>query len=303
MANGRVLWLTGLPCSGKTTIAKELVKYYPQASILDGDVVRGGPLGKNVGFSPEDREAHILRMGHVAKLMSETGTTVICSFVSPQRKVREEVRKMFGPGQFYEIHISTSLAECERRDVKGMYAKARAGEIKDFTGIDAPYEAPESPDLAMDTTGMSVQESVDRVLDMVSPYAERAAFFIGRWNSVFHRGHETIIRKKLDEGVPVIMAVRNVKPDEKNPWTAKEVKEMLDYQWENEPRVKVIIIPDVASVEYGRGVGYEVNEIKVDKTIAGISGTECRKLIAEGRDEWKEFVPPRIVEFLENRKK
>ena len=97
------------------------------------------------------------------------------------------------------------------------------------------------------------------------------------------------------------MAVRDVRPDGKNPWTAKEVKEMLDYYWDGDPRVKVIIIPDIFSVEYGRGVGYGVNEIVVTEQIAGISGTECRKLIADGDSKWKEFVPKRIAEFLEKK--
>ena len=98
------------------------------------------------------------------------------------------------------------------------------------------------------------------------------------------------------------MAVRDVKPDEKNPWTAKQVKEMLEYRWKDNDNVEIIIIPDILSVEYGRGVGYEVNEIKVTEKIAGISGTECRKLMAEGKDEWKQFVPAEIAEYLSKKK-
>lgn len=304
MSKGKCIWLTGLPCSGKTTIAKELKKYYKNSSLLDGDVIRDTFLGKDVGFSPEDRKKHILRMGTIAKLMVDSGTTVICSFVSPDPLVREEVREMFEKGEYYEIHISTPVEECEKRDVKGMYAKARQGIIKNFTGIDAPYEAGNKIDFEMDTTNLTLKESVEKILEIegLNPYDDRKALFIGRWNGVFHNGHNHIIQKKLDEGKKVIMAVRDVKPDEKNPWTAKQVKEMLEYRWKDNPNVEIIIIPDIISVEYGRGVGYEVNEIKVTEKIAGISGTECRKLMAEGKEEWKNFVPKEIAEYLSKKK-
>jgi len=301
MLEGKCLFFTGLPCSGKTTIAKELLKYFPNSTLLDGDIVRGTPLANKAGFSVQGRREHIKRMGHIAKLVTEANGIAICTFVSPENEARDYVRSLFKSEDFYEIYISTPLEECEKRDVKGMYVKARAGEIKDFTGISAPYEAPLNPEMVMDTTHMSLDESVQKIIGELNVYPERACFFIGRWNGTFHKGHEYIIQKKLDEGKNVIMAVRDVKPDEKNPWTAKEVKEMLDYFWANDNRVRVIVIPDVWSVEYGRGVGYEINEIKVDKEIAGISGTRCREMIANGEDGWREYLPPRIVEFLEKK--
>lgn len=294
----KCLWFTALPCAGKTTIARKLLRYFPKAQLLDGDEIRNTPLAKDVGFSPEDRAKHILRMGQIAKMLVDNGVTAICSFVSPSREIRNQVRDMFNDGDFLEIFVDTPIDVCVKRDVKGMYKKALSGEIKNFTGIQAPYEAPESPELTVYTHKESVEESVKKVLDFCSPFKDRACFFIGRWNGIFHNGHNHIIKQKLDEGKSVIMAVRNVEPDEKNPWTAKEVKEMLEYRWKDNPNVEIIIIPDVLSVEYGRGVGYGVNEIKVTEKIAGISGTECRKLIAEGDDSWKNFVPDEIVEFM-----
>jgi adenylylsulfate kinase len=300
MNRGKCIWITGLPCSGKTTIANQLKKYYENSCILDGDIIRNTILGQDVGFSVEDRKKHILRMGTIAKLMVDSGLTVICSFVSPDPAVREEVRNMFGPNRFFEIYLSTPLEECERRDVKGLYAKARSGEIKNFTGIGAPYNPGTLFELKMDTTNLSIEESVQTIINTpaLDPYDDRKALFIGRWNGVFHNGHNHIIQKKLDEGFKVILAIRNVKPDEKNPWTATQVKEMLDYRWKDHLAVETIIIPDIISVEYGRGVGYDVNEIQVTEQIAGISGTECRSLIAEGDSKWKEFVPKEIAEYL-----
>lgn len=294
----KCIFFTGIPCSGKTTLAKKLLRYYPSSHLLDGDEIRNTPLAKDVGFAPEDRAKHILRMGQIASILVKNGVTAICSFVSPQKEIRDQVRAMFNEGEFIEIYISTPLEECMKRDVKGMYAKAVKGEIPNFTGYNAPYEGPENAELTIDTTDISEEEALEEILKLVNPYKERACFFIGRWNGVMHNGHKYIIDQKLNEGKNVIMAVRNVEPDEKNPWTAREVKEMLDYLWKDDDRVEVIIIPDVLSVEYGRGVGYEVNEIKVDKQIAGISGTKCRELIASNDDTWVELVPDRIADFL-----
>lgn len=297
----KCIWFTGLPCSGKTTISKEILKYFPNSQLLDGDEIRNTPLAKDVGFTPDDRAKHIMRMGQIAKMLVDNGVTAVCSFVSPAKGIREEVKSMFAPSEFVEIYVSTPVEECIRRDVKGMYKKAIEGEIGNFTGVQAPYDAPESPDLMMDTTNMTVQESVDKVLEVANPFSERYPLFIGRWNGVMHNGHDYIIQKKIDECGGAILCVRNVKPDEGNPWTAREVKEMLEYRYKDYPNVTVMIIPDLASVEYGRGVGYGVNEIKVDKEIAGISGTKCRKMIADGDDAWKELVPKEIAEFLDKK--
>ena len=121
----------------------------------------------------------------------------MCTFISPERAVRDYVRSLFEEGEFVEIYLDTPLEECERRDVKGLYAKARAGEIKDFTGISAPYEAPINPEIKMDTTDMTVGESVEMILDKIGYYGERSCFYIGRWNSVFHKGHLHIVEQKL----------------------------------------------------------------------------------------------------------
>lgn len=163
---GGVVWLTGLSGSGKSTIAaaveRKLFERGVFATVLDGDNVRDG-LNSNLGFSLEDRQENTRRVAEVAKLFAETGAVVLCSFVSPTRELRQRVRDIIGD-DYLEVFVNTPLEECERRDVKGLYAKARAGQIKHFTGIDSPYEPPVYPFLDLPTTAHSVDEAADRLI-------------------------------------------------------------------------------------------------------------------------------------------
>ncbi|MFI3318487.1 MAG: adenylyl-sulfate kinase [Rikenellaceae bacterium] len=167
-----MIWLTGLSGSGKSTLAialeRELHARGYICRILDGDNIRTG-INKNLGFSAEDRMENIRRIAEVGKLFVDTGVITISAFISPTEQVRELAREIIGEEDFMEIYVSTPLEECERRDVKGLYKKARAGEIKEFTGISQPFEAPESPTAAIDTTGESLEESTKRLLDIVLP--------------------------------------------------------------------------------------------------------------------------------------
>jgi adenylylsulfate kinase len=162
------IWLTGLSGSGKSTIAvaaeRELTNRGRLAFVLDGDNIRHG-LNAKLGFSPEDRAENIRRIGEVSKLFTEAGMIVFASFISPYRSDRDAVRALMGPGDFVEIYLDASLETCEQRDVKGLYKKARAGEIPEFTGISAPYEAPESPELVLDTNRQSIEESVGKLVE------------------------------------------------------------------------------------------------------------------------------------------
>jgi len=161
------VWLTGLSGSGKSTIAVDLEKRLWErgirAYILDGDNIRHG-LNKNLGFSPADRTENIRRIGEVAKLFTEAGVMALTAFISPYRADRDQVRAIMAAGDFVEVHVDCPVEVCEQRDVKGLYKKARAGEIKEFTGISAPYEAPEKPELAINTAGQSVEESSRQIL-------------------------------------------------------------------------------------------------------------------------------------------
>lgn len=165
---GAVLWFTGLSASGKTTLAMEVERrlfregYF--SFVLDGDNVRHG-LNVDLGFSPEDRQENIRRIGEVAKLFAEAGAIVLTAFISPYRRDRDDIRaNMTRPEDFVEIHVSCPLEVCEARDPKGLYARARAGEISDFTGIDAPYEAPASPELVVETASRDVEACVNQVI-------------------------------------------------------------------------------------------------------------------------------------------
>lgn len=161
-----VLWFTGLSGSGKSTIANALSHHLYRERIseyvLDGDNIRHG-LNRNLGFSDEDRTENIRRIGEVAKLFVDSGTIVATAFISPFRKDRDAVRSMFEDGEFIEVHVHCPLAECERRDPKQLYAKARSGEIKDFTGIDSPYEEPDAPEITIRSDQLSVEEAVKEI--------------------------------------------------------------------------------------------------------------------------------------------
>ena len=167
-----VLWFTGLSGAGKSTIANlvemKLARMNRHTFLLDGDNVRHG-LNRDLGFTDADRVENIRRVGEVAKLMTDAGLIVITAFISPFRAEREMVRQMMAPGEFIEVHIDTPLAEAERRDVKGLYAKARAGKLANFTGIDSPYEAPANPEIRIDTTGMTPDEAADAIVAMLIP--------------------------------------------------------------------------------------------------------------------------------------
>lgn len=171
---GMMLWFTGLSGSGKSTVAialeRELHNRGLLCRILDGDNIRSG-INNNLGFSAEDRVENIRRIAEVGRLFVDTGIITIAAFISPNNQLREMAAEIIGKDDFVEVFVSTPLEECEKRDVKGLYAKARRGEIKNFTGISAPFEAPEHPDITLDTSKLPVKESVKILLDYVLPKA------------------------------------------------------------------------------------------------------------------------------------
>ena len=163
-----VIWFTGLSAAGKSTLANALtarlhmlgVKSY----VLDGDNIRHG-LNKNLGFSPEDRKENIRRIGEVAKLFVDAGLIAMTAFISPYKEDRNDARKLLKEDEFIEVFVKCSLLECEKRDPKGIYKKARSGEIKEFTGISAPYEDPENPEIVLETDKTSLEECIETILN------------------------------------------------------------------------------------------------------------------------------------------
>lgn len=166
-----VIWLTGLSGSGKSTVGGHLDSYLHSQGyhsyILDGDNVRHG-LNKDLTFSEEDRIENIRRVGEASRLMADAGLILITAFISPFRADRAMVRELFEPGQFIEVFVNAPLEVCEQRDVKGLYKKARAGEIKDFTGISSPYEAPDAAEIQVNTGDQTVEESVETIIEYLN---------------------------------------------------------------------------------------------------------------------------------------
>ena len=164
---GAVLWFTGLSGSGKSTIGhrveRMLIERGAFAYVLDGDNIRHG-LNSDLGFAPEDRVENIRRIGEVARLFADAGALVVSAFISPYRKDRDRIRGLMREGEFVEVFVDTPLEVCEARDPKGLYKKARAGEISNFTGLDAPYEAPESPEVHLRTADISIDEAATQVI-------------------------------------------------------------------------------------------------------------------------------------------
>lgn len=168
MKRGIVIWLTGLPCSGKTSISKEVERYFNEKSLpiqrLDGDVVRK-TISRDLGFSKKDRDLNIERLSYIAQILSENGVHVISAFVSPYQKMRDFTRGLCA--NFIEVHINCSIEECKRRDIKGMYERALKGEIKDFTGVQDPYEVPQNPEIVVNTENRSIEESVKEIISYI----------------------------------------------------------------------------------------------------------------------------------------
>lgn len=171
-----MIWFTGLSGSGKSTIAialeRELHKRGLLCRILDGDNIRSG-INNNLGFTEADRIENIRRIAEVSKLFVDTGIITIAAFISPSNDIREMAANIIGKDDFLEVYVSTPIEECERRDVKGLYAKARCGEIKNFTGISAPFEAPAHPALTLDTSALSLEESVNKLLELILPRIQK----------------------------------------------------------------------------------------------------------------------------------
>ena len=169
---GIMIWMTGLSGSGKSTLAialeRELQRRGILCRILDGDNIRSG-INNNLGFSPADRRENIRRIAEVARLFVDTGIVTIAAFISPSEELRHMAAGIVGEADFFEIYVNTPLSVCEQRDVKGLYAKARRGEIREFTGISAPFEAPAAPAMTVDTSAMPLADSVNEILNSILP--------------------------------------------------------------------------------------------------------------------------------------
>ncbi len=296
-----VIWLTGLSGSGKSTIAEALQTRLGPAFIIDGDTLRKG-LCQDLGYSVQDRKEHVRRVAELAKLVASSGTTVIVALISPDKAARRSARSSVEGAAipFYQVFVDAPLEVCEERNVKGLYQRARAGEITQFTGIDAPYDVPQHPDLQCDTANESIQASVDSIQAMLGAVDAQSPHlcFVGRWTP-FHRGHWIIMEKAMAEEPdrPVLVLVRDTSFDL---WSASYRKRMLEASFkEMGVPASVVIIPDISSVNWGRGVGWTPREIEVEADIAGISATDLRARMQAGDETWKDIVAPGVAGFIE----
>jgi adenylylsulfate kinase len=262
----KIFWLTGLPCSGKTTIAKELAKHI-HAEILDGDDIR--KIINNNDFSIEGRKNHINSVAEFAFILSKYNNVVV-ALVSPIKSVREEIKKRYP--NLTEIYVYADLETCKKRDVKGMYKQALEGKIKNFTGVDDIYEEPDSLTTKVDTTKMNAQDCVKEILGK-HYVPEKFSLFIGRWQPL-HHGHLALFDKMRQEGRKILIGIRNTGIDSQNPYSVAERIEIIKKQV---PDAQVVVLPDIEAVCYGRKVGYEIKEIKLGEELESISATEIRK--------------------------
>ena len=253
MAN-RVVWLLGLSGAGKTTIAEAAAKRYG-AELLDGDTIRD--FFSNHDFSREGRERHLLGIARMAAMISKH-TAVLCSFITPYEDVR---RKILGilPEDAVMVHVSTPLEICEERDAKGLYAKARSGEISNFTGITDPFDEPKCAHMTLNSSGGTGQ-SVDELVDELAHLFEKpkAVLLPGRWQPL-HVGHEWLIQREIDQGKRVVVGIRDTPVSDGDPYSSDVRKRMIEHRYEGE-NVEAWVMPDIEAVSFGRKVGYEVRE-------------------------------------------
>jgi len=269
--SNRVIWLTGLSGAGKTTIAMAAAERYG-CEVLDGDTIRD--FFSNHDFSHEGRKRHLLGIARMAKMISKH-THVVCSFITPYEDVREEILGIL-PDNAVMVHISTSLKLCEERDAKGLYAKARSGQISNFTGISDPFDEPKCAHISLDSSGEE-GKSVDDLVDQLAPYFEksRAVLLPGRWQPL-HLGHEWLIQRELDQGKRVVGGIRDTPVSEADPFSADMRKRMIEHRYEGED-VEAWIMPDIEAISYGRKVGYDVRETDdIPPEVFGVSATGVR---------------------------
>jgi adenylylsulfate kinase len=263
----KIFWLTGLPCSGKTTIAKELARHI-HAEILDGDDVR--KIISDNDFSDTGRKRHMLSVAEFASILSRH-TNVVVALVSPLKSVREEIKKRYS--NLVEIYINADIETCKKRDVKGMYKLAMDGKIKNFTGVDAVYETPDITfTTTVDTVNFSVRECVDLIIKKYA-FPKKYSLFIGRWQPL-HEGHLALFEKVRQEEKNILIGIRNTGINEENPFPIEERIKMIK---EKVPYADVIVVPDIDAVCYGRKVGYEIREIKLEEDLEKISATKIRE--------------------------
>jgi adenylylsulfate kinase len=300
-----LIQLTGLSGAGKTTLSnnvkEELQELGFKVEIIDGDEYRK-ILCKDLGFSKEDRDENIRRLGFVGITLANNDVIVLLAAINPYEEIRHELKSK--SNLVKTVWIDCDLETLIVRDTKGLYKRTllpddNPDKLSNLTGVNDPFDIPEHPDLIIKTNQETEIESTQKLLSFILSNIKTSnnnvnprALFIGRWQP-FHNGHKWLINQKLSQKIPVLIAVRDKEPDMHNPLTTRQVVELLKKMYEGED-VKIIIIPDIESINFGRSVGYQINEFVPPTDIETISATEIRRYIKEGSEIWKEKVDKKI---------
>lgn len=300
--------MTGLSGAGKTTVSLnvrcELERRGFKTEVIDGDEYRA-TLCKDLGFTKEDRIENIRRLAFVGQRLSQHGVIVILSAINPYDEVRREVKKILLAAK--TVWLDCDLEVLKHRDTKGLYRRALlpdddAEKLHNLSGVNDPFEVPTDADLILKTDKETEKESAEKllrfILENISPNTNRIpkALFIGRWQP-FHNGHRWLIDQKLKQNMPVLIAVRDVEPDDQNPLTTDQTVEILSKFYDDED-VEIIVMPNIESVNFGRKVGYEINEFTPPDEIGNISATEIRNGLHAQDDSWKEKVDQKIHDLI-----
>jgi len=286
-ARGFCVWLTGLPAAGKTTIANalqsELEKRGRRVTMLDGDGTMRQMLSTGLGFTKKDRHINVVRAGFVAGEIVKHGGAAICALVSPYADARAAARSMVGSG-FVEVHVNTPLRVCEKRDPKGLYRRARAGDLKHMTGIDDPYEAPDPDVVELQVNGNgSIRDNVEIIINyledrgLLETLRQSAALMIGRYQP-WHDGHRALFLQALELEGYVVIGVRETSGlDDNNPFTFAEVKRRIEESLSPfAGSFEVRRLPNITNIVYGRDVGYRITRVGLGPEIERISATQIR---------------------------
>jgi len=295
----QTIWMTGMSQSGKTTLAnaieQEMISRGMKVEIFDGDRMRGVV---PTGFDFDSIKDHCKRLALQCSYMNRYGIYVIASVIVPFDAIREACKEIISPERFSLLFVDTPAEQCAINDKKGLWALAKEGKITNFAGVNVPFEQPDlsAPGVLHTTWPRDIKEEAIRIVDGVEAHRKRpASLFIGRWQP-FHNGHAHIIQGALDESKRAIIGVRDMPRSESDPYSFEIIERCLWRTYGNQ--IEVMSIPDIESINIGRNVGYDVNEVHVPEDIKGISATAIRQNMKEGNSEWRDYVPRGVADTL-----